>query len=109
VATGTWGGPHVALSVAEAGAHLEFDCASGEISQPLTIDSRGNLAVDGVFIRERPGPQRVGEEPPKYAARYSGTIDGNTLTFDVTLTDSKESIGRFTVSRGKEPQVFKCR
>jgi len=109
VATGGWGGPHVALTVTEAGAHLEFDCASGEINEPLTIDRSGNLAVDGVFIRERHGPQRVGEEPPKDPARYSGKIDGNTLTFEVTLTESKQSVGTFTVTRGREPQVFKCR
>jgi hypothetical protein len=107
--TGTWGGLHVALAVSEAGAHLDFDCASGEISEPLTVDGDGKLAADGVYIRERPGPQRVGDEPPKTPARFTGKIDGDTLTFEVTLTESKQSVGTFSVTRGREPQVFKCR
>src|SRR5947209_17714034 len=85
VSTGRWGGRHVALTVTEAGASVEFDCASGEIGEPLTIDGSSALIVDGVFIRERPGSQRAGDEPEKQPARYAGRIDGDTLTFEVTL------------------------
>jgi hypothetical protein len=109
VAVGTWGGQHVALIVTEEGARLDFDCASGEIRQPLTIDSKGKLAVDGVFMREHPGRQRVGEEPEEQPARYSGTIAGDTLTFEVTLKESKQSMGTFVVTRGATAQVRKCR
>lgn len=109
VATGAWGGRHVALTVTDAGARLEFDCAAGEISEALTIDSSGRLAVDGVFIRERPGAQRVGEEPARQPARYTGKLDGDTLTLDVTLKESNQSVGSYTVTRGNEARLFKCR
>jgi hypothetical protein len=106
--TGTWGGEHVALTVTDDGAHVEFDCAFGDISQPLTVDRDGRLAVDGVFVQERGGPVRLGE-PERQAARYSGRLTGDTLTFDVTLTASSEKAGSFTVVRAAAPRLRKCR
>ena len=109
VPAGTWGGDHVELTVTASGAHLEFDCASGDIAQPLTTDDSGSLDVEGVFARERPGPIRVGEEPARVRARYSGRLTKTTLTFDVTLVDSKEDAGRFTVALGEAARIRKCR
>ena len=109
VATGSWGGAHIALSVTEAGAHIEFDCAYGDIDRPLTVDDRGTLTVDGVFVREHGGPVREGEEGDKKAARYSGRVDGATMTLDVVLKDSNERIGTFTLKHGAAPGVRKCR
>ena len=105
---GTWGGEHVALIVTDAGAHVEFDCAFGDISQPLTIDPDGRLAVEGVYVQERGGPVREGEEPVRKPARYSGRLSGQTLTFDVVLIESNETVGSFTVARGVTPRVRKC-
>jgi hypothetical protein len=109
VATGIWGGAHIELSVTEAGAHVEFDCAYGDINRPLTVDDRGNLAVDGVFVQEHGGPVREGEEGNKKAVRYAGRLDGATLTLDVILKDSNEKIGTFTLKYGAAPGVRKCR
>jgi len=58
----------IAPSVTERGAHVEFDCAYGDIDRPLTVDDRGNLAVDGVFVQEHGGPVREGEEGNKQPA-----------------------------------------
>jgi hypothetical protein len=106
---GVWGGEHVALTVTDAGAHVEFDCAFGDISQPLTIDADGRLAVDGVYVQERGGPVGVGEEPARTPARYSGRLSGQTLAFGVTLIESNDTVGSFTVVRGVTPRVRKCR
>jgi hypothetical protein len=38
VTTGTWGGEHVFLEVSEKGADVEFDCARGQISQPIALE-----------------------------------------------------------------------
>ena len=103
-----WGGDHVGLTVTEAGAHVEFDCAHGDIGQPLIVDSRGNLAVDGVYVQERPGPVRIGEDPDKKPARYAGRVDGSRMTLSVTLKDSNEAIGTFTLTRGAASGVHKC-
>ena len=108
VQTGTWGGEHVAMTVTAGGAHLEFDCASGDINQPLTLDSERRMAMDGVFVREHGGPVRDGETADRRPARYSGRINGNTMTLGITLIDSNENIGTFTLNYGAEPAVRKC-
>ena len=108
VRIGSWGGEHIGLMVSENGAHLEFDCASGDIGEPLTVDREGRLGVDGVYIREHGGPIRSGEEPDRKRARYSGRIEGNALTLDITLIDSNESVGTFTLTHGAEPVIRKC-
>jgi hypothetical protein len=108
VRTGTWGGEHIALNVSESGAHLEFDCASGDINEPLTFDHLGQLAVDGVFTREHGGPIRSDEQPERKPAHYSGKIDGETMTLDIKLIESDETVGTYTLSYGAEPRVRKC-
>jgi len=37
-ANGTWGGRGVRLEVHDEGAQAEFDCAHGEITEPLVLD-----------------------------------------------------------------------
>ena len=103
VPTGTWGGEHVALTVTNAGAHVEFDCASGDIKRPLTVDRNGRFSVDGVLVQEH-GPIRRGEEP----ARYSGQVDGDAMTLDVILIDSNGTVGTFTLTHGGDQHVTKC-
>jgi hypothetical protein len=107
--TGTWGGEHVELTVTTTGAHLEFDCANGDVAQPLTTDDSGRLDVEGVFTREHGGPIRDDEAAARVRARYSGRLTKNALTFDVTLIDSKENAGSFTVVLGETGRVRKCR
>src|SRR6267142_639204 len=58
VAAGTWGGDHVALEVTDAGGHLEFDCASGDVQQPLVVVDDARFGVDGIYVREHAGPIR---------------------------------------------------
>jgi hypothetical protein len=106
--TGVWGGDHVAMTVSAGGAHLEFDCAHGDIGQPLMVDDSGRLSVDGTFTQEHGGPIRVGETEDKKPARYSGKLSGETMTLSVTLTDTKETVGSFTVTRGGDARVRKC-
>jgi hypothetical protein len=108
VANGTWGGEHAALTVTDTGAHLEFDCATGDITQPLLLDERGHLVVDGVFVRQRAGPARSDEPVDRRPARYSGRVEGKTMTFDVILIGADERVGTFTVIHGEEPVLFKC-
>ena len=109
VPTGAWGGEHVALTVTDQGAHLEFDCASGDINQPLTTDAEGRLDVAGVFAQERGGPVRSDDPPLARPARYAGRLTGTTLTFDVILTESNALAGSFTVVHATEARVRRCR
>ena len=47
----------------------------------------------------------VSDEHP---ARYEGLIKGSVMTLTVTLIDSGEEVGRFSLTRGSPPQVQKC-
>jgi hypothetical protein len=106
--TGTWGGDHIALTVADTGTHSEFDCAHGDIPGALTVDARGDFDVSGTFVREHGGPIRVGDVPDSHPAAYLGSVTGTTMVLTVRLTDTNEVIGTFTLSQGAPGRVVKC-
>jgi hypothetical protein len=103
-----WGGQHIAITMTDAGAEIEFDCATGTISAPLTVDPNGKFQADGTYTREHGGPVQR-DEPGAVAAKYSGTIAGNTMHLDIVLSQSKESAGSYVLTKGQAGKVFKCR
>jgi len=105
---GVWGGQHITMEVGEAGAEIEYDCAHGRITEKIVPDSKGKFRAKGVHVRERPGPVRLGQENEQ-AASYEASIDGDTMSLTVTLTQTDETIGTFTLTRGKSGRVFKCK
>ena len=109
MAPGVWGGDHAALTVIETGAHLELDCASGDISGRLSAGGDGRFSVEGVFVVEHAGPVRSDETPERKPARFSGRVEGGTMSLDVTLVESNTSVGRFALELGRAPGVKKCR
>jgi hypothetical protein len=104
---GTWGGQHIAMEVSDAGAKIEYDCAHGSITEKIAPDGNGKFIVKGVHVKERGGPIREGEENEQ-AASYQGSIDGDTMTLTVTLTQNKEALGTFTLTQGKSGRIVKC-
>jgi hypothetical protein len=109
VARGTWGGDHIRLEVGEKGAELEFDCAHGSIDHPILLDGQGRFEIKGVLVREQHGPVRVGHEPSNESAVYSGRLQGVTMTLWVTLSDSQETLGTYSLVHGEQARVRKCR
>jgi len=109
VAKGLWGGAHLRMSVNGAGAHLEFDCAHGEISAPFRIDAEGRFDLAGTYTREGPGPIRIGREPTARPARYAGRVEGGRMTLSVRLEGADKPLGEYTLARGDEGRVVKCR
>jgi hypothetical protein len=107
VPPGNWGGQHIGMVVNADGATIEYDCARGTIDQTL-LAADGMFTAIGTHIREHGGPVRDGETADKHPARYDGRTDGKTMTLEVTLTDSGEKLGTFTLQRGSSPSVFKC-
>ena len=107
VPPGDWGGQHIGMVVNNSGATIEYDCASGTIDEAL-VTADGIFTAIGTHIRGHGGPVREGEIADKHPARYDGRTDGKTMTLDVTLTDSGEKLGTFTLQRGASPNVFKC-
>jgi hypothetical protein len=106
--TGTWGGQHIRMHVSQRSASVEFDCANGAITVPLTLNRKGEFSWRGFFSRERGGPVRTDEKPNREPALYTGSISGNTMTLTIKLMDSNEDLGTFTLKHGSAGRVLKC-
>jgi hypothetical protein len=106
VATGVWGGEHIVLKVSEKGADVEFDCAHGQVMQPIILDKHGDFDAGGTFTPEHGGPVRRDENTPSASARYSGHVDSDTMSLTVTL--GTEKVGTYTLVRGSRPRLTKC-
>jgi hypothetical protein len=109
VPNGVWSGEHVQLTVSDAGADVEFDCARGRITQPLAVTTSGDFDVPGTFAPERGGPLRQDGGSTPQNARYAGRLRNDTLELKVMIPGSTESIGTFTLTRGGTALLKKCR
>ena len=106
IPAGAWGGVGLKFVVDSRGATVELDAAHGSIGEPIVLDGRFESA--GSFVRERPGPTRAGgEDAGAEPARYRGTVAGDTLTLDITLTQSATAIGPFHARRGASARLRK--
>lgn len=108
VTAGKWGGRSVRLDVTDKTAVIEFDCAHGTIDAPLTLDAGGKFDVTGTFTAERGGPVREGASSNARPARYSGDLKGDAMTLIVTLTDTQQQVGTYTLALGKGGRIVKC-
>lgn len=106
---GTWGGEHISIQISGGSASIEYDCARGTIDGPLTLGTKGHFTWRGYHIRERGGPVRRDEKPNGRPAIFDGGIQGNIMTLTVTLADSNESLGTFTLTRGDQGKLWKCK
>jgi hypothetical protein len=107
IMNGSWGGDHAVLDVTATSASIEFDCAHGTLPVPLTLN-RGTFDVTGDYVQEHGGPIRSDETVDRQAARYTGTVSGNTMTLLVRLTATGQDRGTYTLIRGSSGRVFKC-
>ncbi len=88
------------MEVTDAGAELDYECAHGRITEKIVPDREGKFKVRGVHVKERPGPVRLGQEN-EHPASYEASIEGDTMTLIVKLTENDETIGTFRLTRGK--------
>ena len=108
VAPGNWGGAGINLTVEKDGAKIEYDCAEAEIGEKLATDKRGNFNVEGSYLRHYPGAIRTKLLPKSQPAKFEGKISGETMMLKVTLTESGEEIGNYTLERGKTAKIHRC-
>ena len=108
VETGTWGGRHIRMEVAERSASVEFDCANGSITVPLILNRKGEFSWRGVYSREGGGPVQIDKQPKREPALYTGSLSGDTMTLRIKLTDSDEDVGTFILKQGSAGRVVKC-
>jgi hypothetical protein len=109
VSIGVWGGEHIQMQVTESGAQIEYDCAHGAIEQQLVLDGKGNFDVTGAHVRERGGPVRMGDTTRSRPARFTGSVNGKTMTLTVTLTDKQQRLDTYTLTQGASGRIRKCR
>jgi hypothetical protein len=107
IVDGTWGGEHALLEITGTSASIEFDCAHGTLQVPLTL-TRGTFDVSGEYVQEHGGPIRSDETVVRQPARYTGSVNGTTMTLQVRLTATAEDRGTYTLTRGSSGRVFKC-
>jgi hypothetical protein len=106
--TGSWGGPHIGLTLTAEGGQVEYDCAHGTIDKPIVPDRAGRFEVPGTHTAEHGGPVHEGEEGAGRPARYQGKLAGKRMTLTVTLTDTGDDVGTFTLTRDATPRLTKC-
>ncbi len=108
VPLGNWGSLHAGMVVSDTGAEIEYDCAAGRISVPMTLDSHGDFDLPGLYIREA-GPVPANDSLlPKFPARYTGHTDGRTMSLTMTVESDSTPQQTFALTYGGNPNVFKC-
>jgi hypothetical protein len=106
--TGTWGGNHIRIEVGNGSGRVEFDCANGTITGPLSLKRNGEFSWRGYFTPEHGGPSRDDEASHRKPATYSGSINGDTMTLTVRLAGARDKIDSYILKKGSEGRVFKC-
>jgi hypothetical protein len=107
IPAGLWGGAHIRIEVGAKSATVEYDCAHGVIEGPLTLDSHGRFNLRGTHTPERGGPIRADETQRSQPASYTGSITGEKMTLTLKLANVEDET--FTLEKGKEGELFKCK
>ena len=107
VPEGKWGGQHVRLEVSTQGADFEFDCAHGRLDGPLTM-SNGKFAATGTFVRER-GHERADGKEDGQRVYFKGEVNGSQMKLSFSFASDGSSAETFTLTRGTEGRLFKCK
>ncbi len=107
IPSGLWGGDHIRIEVGAKSATVEYDCAHGTIAGPLALDSQGRFNLHGTHTPERGGPVRADESARSQAATYSGSISGDKMTLTLKISGNEDET--FTLEKGKEGELFKCK
>lgn len=108
LATGTWGGENAGMIVQDSVAHVHVGCTYGDFRLPFALEADGRIAAAGSYLL-RAYPVAAG---PTLPARLDGRLDGELLTFTVTVTDTIEgrivTLGPASVRHRREPELGPC-
>lgn len=105
---GNWGGQHIGMVVTDSGAAIQYDCATGTITQPLALEPGGAFTWSGVHYPGHGGPVRIGEVPVGHPATYSGHATADRLTLTLSVPDLGVAPQTFELTKGGAAAVFRC-
>ena len=105
---GSWGGQHIGMTVTDTGAVIQYDCATGTITQPLSLDPGGSFTWRGVHYPGHGGPVRIGEVPVGHPATYTGHATTDKLTLTLAVPELGFTPQTFELTKGGAAQVFRC-
>ena len=77
-------------------------------AHPLALDAKGRFSCKGLYEKEHSGADRREQGRDSHPAHFSGWSDGRKMMLLITLTDTGQTIGEFSLSLGQEPQLTKC-
>jgi hypothetical protein len=101
---GMFGGNNAGLLADDTSAHVHIGCTNGDVHQPIVLDMNSRFDL--------PGEQNITAYPVGpgifHPARFTGSIDGRTLTLTVTLTDTAVTLGPVFMTLDKEPNLGPC-
>ena len=101
---GTFGGNNAGLIADDTSAHVHIGCTYGDVHQPIVLDLSSRFDL--------PGEQNITAYPVSagifHPARFTGSIDGRTMTLTVTLTDTAVTLGPVVMTLDKEPNMGPC-
>lgn len=105
---GSWGSPqssgldNLLLTVTPTGATLRSECSSGVIEGTIQLDASGRFDVVGSY-QIQAGPVGL----PR-AARFVGSVIGETMTITVFVPENNQVFGPFTLTFGRAPRIGYC-
>ena len=103
---GNWGGPDANVNLTPTGGSVEYGCGLAVLDLYWRVSPSGVFTATAEHFTEG-GPLPPGVAP-SHPARLTGQVQGDLLTFTETLTDLNQTLGPFTVERGKVVQLLKC-
>ena len=102
--SGTWGTNGAGLMADDTSAHVHIGCTYGDVHEPIVLDMSSRFDVAG--------EQNITAYPVDlgvlHPARFTGSIDGRTMTLKVTLTDTAVTLGPVVLTFDKEPVMGPC-
>lgn len=105
--SGEWASDQADLIVGNASAHLSLLANTGCVSSYGDIAGRiplGAFDLDGTYSVLTALPSG----PVVYAARFSGTVQGSTMSLTVTVPDLQQTLGPFTLTYGVHQSFTQC-
>jgi hypothetical protein len=101
VLVGQWAGSNAALTVRVDDADVELVCGGGHIDGALDLATDGTFSAMGDFAA---GPVAHLPEP----AAYAGIVHRDVMTLTIVTLNPADTVGTFTLFRGREPTFVTC-